>query len=101
MAIKRCIQFVIDTGLVPAVVEFDALSEVKMVNSGASISVDLGLVVDDIVASLQLNAVVLVSFASRKANFVAHALSKLALNLTDDLFLVGDLPSVCGGLCAG
>ncbi|KAK3230176.1 hypothetical protein Dsin_002057 [Dipteronia sinensis] len=84
-------------GLVPVVVESNALSMVKMVNPGASISTDIGLVIDDIVASFQLNVVASVSFASRKTNFVAQALSKLALKLKQDLLLVGDLPSICGG----
>ncbi|KAK4845659.1 hypothetical protein QYF36_007573 [Acer negundo] len=54
VAIKLGIRFTIDTGLVLAVVESDALSVVQMVNSGVSISMDIGRVVDDIVASLQL-----------------------------------------------
>ncbi|KAK2663455.1 hypothetical protein Ddye_002029 [Dipteronia dyeriana] len=86
MAIKWGIQFTLDTGLVPAMVESDALSVVKMVNSGVSTSVNIGLVVDEVVAFLQLNDVVSVSFVYRKANFVAHSLSKLALKISDDLF---------------
>ncbi|KAK2635492.1 hypothetical protein Ddye_030284 [Dipteronia dyeriana] len=53
VAIRRDIQFAIDTVLTPATVETDALGVANLVNSGAVVSVN---------------------FVPRKTNFVAHAL---------------------------
>ncbi|KAK3217644.1 hypothetical protein Dsin_011614 [Dipteronia sinensis] len=60
VAILRCMIFAVDSGLVPAVIESDALGVVNFVNK--------------------------VSYVPTKANFVAYALAKLILNLTEDLF---------------
>ncbi|KAK3211119.1 hypothetical protein Dsin_015825 [Dipteronia sinensis] len=48
IAILRGLQFAIETGLFPILVESDALEVVNLVNSASEISADFGLVVCDI-----------------------------------------------------
>ena len=74
MAILRGIEFAVDTNLVPAVVESDTLG---VVNSDTSTCAD-------IVTRIHYRAIGSVGFVSKKANYVVHTLSKLALNLLED-----------------
>ncbi|KAK3225096.1 hypothetical protein Dsin_004958 [Dipteronia sinensis] len=48
MAIFRGITFVVETGIVPIVVESDALAVVNLINTGDQIHAEIGLVVWDI-----------------------------------------------------
>ena len=82
VAILRGIEFVVDTGLVPAVVKYDVLGVVNLINYGQFVSTEVGLVVDDIVPRICSNIVKLVGFVPRKANFVAHYLSKMAQTIS-------------------
>ncbi|KAK2635015.1 hypothetical protein Ddye_029807 [Dipteronia dyeriana] len=92
MALLLGTTFVEDAGLLPAVVEFDALGVLKLVDTGNPTSAYIELVLQGILACMQHGAVGTMSFVTRKANAVAHTLSKLASTITNDSFLLKNYP---------
>ncbi|KAK3221985.1 hypothetical protein Dsin_009010 [Dipteronia sinensis] len=91
-AILRGINFALETGLTPTIVETDALGVVDLVNGDCSISTEIGLIVQDIKDKLRTSSIGPVVFVPRKANMVADALSKMALVLDDDRFWMESYP---------
>ncbi|KAK1556826.1 hypothetical protein Q3G72_013012 [Acer saccharum] len=83
----------VENGLVPAVVEFDALGVVNLIGSGVSLDADVGLIVSDIQHQLCVSAMVSVSYVLQQANGAAHSLAKMALAIDDDCFWVEEVPS--------
>ncbi|KAK1581861.1 hypothetical protein Q3G72_009736 [Acer saccharum] len=75
-----------ESGLVPAIIETDALGVVELVNGNCFISAEIGLIVQDIKDRLRNNSIGAVVFVPRKANMVADAFSKLALARNEDGF---------------
>ncbi|KAK3188892.1 hypothetical protein Dsin_028453 [Dipteronia sinensis] len=86
VTILRGIDLAMDTCLVPAIVESDALGVVNLINSGHSVSAEVGMVVDDIIHRIRTSTITLVGFVPRKTNFVAHYLAKIALTVSEDPF---------------
>ncbi|KAK3218996.1 hypothetical protein Dsin_012966 [Dipteronia sinensis] len=92
MAIFRGITFAVEAGLVPIVVESDALAVVNLINAGDQIHAEIGLVVCDIrnlLKSIECGQVV---FVFRMVNVVAHLLAKLALSLDEGRFWIEEYP---------
>ncbi|KAK3230018.1 hypothetical protein Dsin_001899 [Dipteronia sinensis] len=81
LAILRGISFAIYCGYDHLVIESDALGVVNMINSGTEISTDIGVIIGDIRCLIQNIPDARVKYVSRKANVVAHSLSKLTLTL--------------------
>ncbi|KAK2661981.1 hypothetical protein Ddye_000555 [Dipteronia dyeriana] len=98
IAILRGVDFARDMGLLPDVVESDALGVVKHINDGTIISADVGLVLSDILHIMCLVGIESVLFVSRKVNMVAHYLSKMALAIDQDRFWVEEFPPDMGNL---
>ncbi|KAK2649997.1 hypothetical protein Ddye_017486 [Dipteronia dyeriana] len=86
MAILRGIVFTVDSGLVPTVIESNALSVVSLINSGSPNLTELGLVCGDIAKHIQDGVITAVGFIPRKAKVVAHTLAKMALSIDQDRF---------------
>ena len=84
--------FAIDSGLLPIVIEFDALDVVSMINFGTNFSSDISLVVGDIRDCLYRVLGGSISFVSRKVNVVAHNLSKYVLSIGEDSFWMESYP---------
>ncbi|KAK3229800.1 hypothetical protein Dsin_001681 [Dipteronia sinensis] len=63
VALLRGIDFAVDVGMVPVVIESDVLGVVNLVNSGKPSSAEIGLVIDDIVSRLFCRAVGSVSLS--------------------------------------
>ncbi|KAK3198222.1 hypothetical protein Dsin_021637 [Dipteronia sinensis] len=91
-AVLREIILAVKTGLVPFVVETDALGVVNLVKAGCSFSNDIGLVINDILAHLREAPGVSLNFVPRKANYVAHSLAKLALESSELRFWMEECP---------
>ncbi|KAK2663235.1 hypothetical protein Ddye_001809 [Dipteronia dyeriana] len=75
--ILRGIRIVIDSGLVPALVD--------LTNLGNAPSVDVGTVTSNILGLIRGYPISIV-FVGRNANYVAHSLARLALSLSVDQF---------------
>ncbi|KAK2654361.1 hypothetical protein Ddye_014217 [Dipteronia dyeriana] len=88
VAVLHGVDFAVNTGLWPLLIETDALRVVNMVKTGSASAVGIGLVVGDVIAHLRNSSGVSVMFVSGKANYVAHTISKLALGLTEDRFWI-------------
>ncbi|KAK3229701.1 hypothetical protein Dsin_001582 [Dipteronia sinensis] len=98
VAILRGIEFAKDMGLLPEVVKSDTLGVVKLINAGSIISADLGFVLSDILHNLSNVDIEPVLYVSRKANMVAHSISKMALSISQDCFWVEEFPPSVGNL---
>ncbi|KAK1569059.1 hypothetical protein Q3G72_032092 [Acer saccharum] len=92
VAMLHGVIFAIETRLVTIIVEFHALGVVKLVNVGGSSSIDISLVVNDIVTRLKGIEGGLVVFVSRKANYVAYTLSKMIRGVNEDCFWLEEYP---------
>ncbi|KAK3193591.1 hypothetical protein Dsin_024901 [Dipteronia sinensis] len=92
ITVLRGIELAIDTGLVSAVIESDALGVVNQIKSRGPNASDIGIVVDDIVSRFSVLAGRSVDHVSRKANFVAHTLSRMALTIAEDRYWMEDYP---------
>ncbi|KAK2659729.1 hypothetical protein Ddye_006262, partial [Dipteronia dyeriana] len=86
VAILCGIEFAIDLGLMPVVVESDALGVVKLINSCCPNSVEICFVCKDIVSRIQYGSVTGSHFGPRKANDVTHSLAKMALSIDYDKY---------------
>ncbi|KAK2643397.1 hypothetical protein Ddye_025160 [Dipteronia dyeriana] len=101
VAILWGIELAIDTGLVFVVIESDALGAVNLIKSRGQNAADIGIVIDDIVSRISSLVGGSVVYASRKANFVAYILSRMAMTNCKGSFLDGGLPSKCGEVFIG
>ncbi|KAK2638283.1 hypothetical protein Ddye_026078 [Dipteronia dyeriana] len=88
------INLAVDTGMIPSVVESKALGVVKMINEGCPSPANIGLVIGDVLTCLQALMNCSVMYVSRKANFIAHTLSTIALRINEDQFWIEDY-SLC------
>ncbi|KAK2634259.1 hypothetical protein Ddye_029051 [Dipteronia dyeriana] len=91
-AILRGLTFAFVTGLLLVLVKSDALEVVNMIKSGKEISAEIGLFVGDIQELLLCNSGCLISYVSKKMNVVAHNISKLALSIDEDCYLLESYP---------
>ncbi|KAK2642329.1 hypothetical protein Ddye_024092 [Dipteronia dyeriana] len=80
IAILRGLIIARDSGLLPCVVEFDALV-VNFINSGVTPLSEVGLVIHDIILFLGNNCDCSISFVPRVANMTAHGLTKFSLSV--------------------
>ncbi|KAL5834631.1 hypothetical protein ACOSQ4_014128 [Xanthoceras sorbifolium] len=87
VALLRGLWFAVDLGVPSAVVESDAAVVVDCVKAGVVLGSNFGLVLHDIFLVLEQGIFSSVGFAPRECNKAAHALAKLALSLSSDLFL--------------
>ncbi|KAK3204140.1 hypothetical protein Dsin_018186 [Dipteronia sinensis] len=92
MAILSGLEFVANTGLLPSILESDALGVVNMINADSVGSTDFSLVILDIKECIRGLRVHLVSFVSRNTNVVAHEIAKLAIVARKDLFWMETYP---------
>ncbi|KAK3204419.1 hypothetical protein Dsin_018465 [Dipteronia sinensis] len=90
--ILRGISVVVESGLLPIVIESNALNVVNLVNSSINVCSDIGLVVRDIKDCIRNGMVDSIFFSPRKANVVAHRLAKHALLLAEDQFWMESYP---------
>ncbi|KAK0607982.1 hypothetical protein LWI29_023530 [Acer saccharum] len=68
----------------PAEIESDAAMVVGWINNSRKIDSEVGLVIEEIRLMVQGMIGCTVNYASRKANFVAHNIAKLALSNNKD-----------------
>ncbi|KAL5779057.1 hypothetical protein ACOSQ2_009794 [Xanthoceras sorbifolium] len=99
------LQFSVDIGVFPSVLEYDSFIVVSAVNLKETLLSSLGLVIGDIktlLGDFPSCSVVFVSrvFVSRQANVVADTLTKFVLTLVSSLFWIDDFPYVLS-LCSG
>ncbi|KAK2635038.1 hypothetical protein Ddye_029830 [Dipteronia dyeriana] len=90
--ILRGINFDLETGLVPCVIESNELEVIKMINSGKNISTDIGLIVFDIRDCFLRPVEGSMGHVSRKTNVVTHNLSKYALAIVEERFWMESYP---------
>ncbi|KAK2642672.1 hypothetical protein Ddye_024435 [Dipteronia dyeriana] len=93
MAIIWGIGFTVDSSLMPAIIESDALSMVSHINSGSPNHTKLGFICGDIAKYIQDGVIIVVSFVPQKANVVTHTLAKMALSINHDRFWMETFPS--------
>ncbi|KAK3183691.1 hypothetical protein Dsin_030977 [Dipteronia sinensis] len=92
MAILRGLQLVVETGLVSATLESDALSVVNTIELKVVPSAKVGVVVHDILYVLRDSNFTSVNFVPRLANNVAYSLAKLALGHECESVWLEDYP---------
>ncbi|KAK2634134.1 hypothetical protein Ddye_028926 [Dipteronia dyeriana] len=90
VAVLHGINLAIDIGLTPFVIEKDVLVVVNS-NQKASLA-DIGLIIGEVLIKLQSITGVSAMYVSRKANNVAHNLSKLALIVDNNQFWMEEYP---------
>ncbi|KAL5802696.1 hypothetical protein ACOSQ4_031001 [Xanthoceras sorbifolium] len=71
-------------GLLPAVLEIDALSVVNLVLSKEETYSELGIAIAEIVDYQRLHGIISLSFVRREANVLAHAMAKYASGVADE-----------------
>ncbi|KAK1571513.1 hypothetical protein Q3G72_018476 [Acer saccharum] len=101
MAIFRGILLAFSSGLLPALLESDALSVVNEINAKEPSFADVGVVVSDILGVLGGVRVLSVNFAPRDVNVVAHGLAKLALSYVGEWVWLEDCPLCVESLVLG
>ncbi|KAK2659363.1 hypothetical protein Ddye_005896 [Dipteronia dyeriana] len=79
MAILRGLRLALENGLVPMILESDALDLVNKIRSQTVPSSEVGVIIHDILILLGNLDLSSIRFVSRLANKVAHCLAKLAL----------------------
>ncbi|KAK3193886.1 hypothetical protein Dsin_025196 [Dipteronia sinensis] len=92
MAVLQGLNFAIDLGVRPIVIESDALAAVKLIDSGAYSSADIGVIIGEILTKLEGIDGGSVQFVSREANYVAHTLARMGLSISDDVVWLEDYP---------
>ncbi|KAL5823919.1 hypothetical protein ACOSQ4_021819 [Xanthoceras sorbifolium] len=80
------LQFALDSGLHPAILETDSLDVATVINNPSVYSFKVGLVIFDIVDLLGCCPGSKVLYVPRSANKVAHTVARLALSLDRDYF---------------
>ncbi|KAK2659191.1 hypothetical protein Ddye_005724 [Dipteronia dyeriana] len=88
----RGIEFAVDLGTLPVVIESKAWGVVELINSGSMNFTEIGLVCSDIVSRLRNGLITRVFYVPRNANTVAHSLAKLAITVDNDRFWVVSFP---------
>ena len=101
IAILDGIWIAVSEGLFPVVVESDALVVVQAINSRNSPFSELGVVVDDILAMMDIFPGLSISFAPRVLNKVALGLAKLALDFEGVFLWIEDCPLCVESLVRG
>ncbi|KAK2662898.1 hypothetical protein Ddye_001472 [Dipteronia dyeriana] len=92
LVVLHGIRFALNSGLLPFLVESDALNVVNLIRFGCSPDVDVGIVVRKILEVRNAFLDPLIFFASRKSNLVAHSLAKMVLSIEEDLFWLMSIP---------
>ncbi|KAK1574906.1 hypothetical protein Q3G72_000924 [Acer saccharum] len=98
LAIRRGLHFALEAGLVPAMLESDALSVVKMIGSNSVPNADIGVIIHDVFEFLGILCFESINFVPRLANKVAHSLAKLALSHRGEFVWLKDCPLSVEGL---
>ncbi|KAK1591591.1 hypothetical protein Q3G72_010033 [Acer saccharum] len=101
MAVLRGIRFALVSGLVPFVIETDALNVGRFIRSGRPLDADVGSVINEILVVLDDCSNPSILFASRKVNSVAHRLAKMALSIDEDMFWLEFVPPYAEMLVLG
>ncbi|KAK3224784.1 hypothetical protein Dsin_004646 [Dipteronia sinensis] len=96
LAIYKGILLTVNTGLLPAMLESDALTVVNVIRSQVLPSADEVVVISDILCAINGTNILSMNFVLRVANMVAHGLAKLALS-----YVGGRLPDLSGKPCVG
>ncbi|KAK2657088.1 hypothetical protein Ddye_010140 [Dipteronia dyeriana] len=87
--ILRGICFVVESSILPAIIESDAKRVVNLIKLGKSSYADVGTVINDILGLIGAFPISIV-FAGRNANSVTHSLAKLTFSLSEDQYLIED-----------
>ncbi|KAL5827164.1 hypothetical protein ACOSQ3_018999 [Xanthoceras sorbifolium] len=85
LGVLQGLQFAKDSGLLPTILETNAIAVVNAMNSAPSLD-DLGLIVLDIQNVLSLFPDSSVMFVLRLANQATHILTRFALSVEGDYF---------------
>ncbi|KAK2647504.1 hypothetical protein Ddye_014993 [Dipteronia dyeriana] len=92
MAIFKGLQFAVETGLVPCVMESDAQVVINHLNSVVAPLSDVGLIIQDIFSFCEKSLSCFFNFVPRNGNMVAHYLAKLGLSSWIDNFWMEECP---------
>ncbi|KAK3185070.1 hypothetical protein Dsin_032356 [Dipteronia sinensis] len=80
MALLEAIRLAVNSGLLPATLEYDVLAVVHAVCKKEAPSSKVGVVVNDILCFLRQVNIISVNFVPRLVNSIAHSLAKLDLS---------------------
>ncbi|KAK2661569.1 hypothetical protein Ddye_000143 [Dipteronia dyeriana] len=92
MAIRRGFRLAMESGLVPVVLESDALEVVNLLQSKIVPNSELGVIIHDISDIVDNSFLCSFHFVHRLANKVAHGLTKLALAHRGEFVWLEDCP---------
>ncbi|KAK2646057.1 hypothetical protein Ddye_021252 [Dipteronia dyeriana] len=92
MAIFRGLQFAVDTGLVPCMIESDAQVVINLLISGVPPLSDVGLIIQDNYSFYEKSFSCSFAFAPRKANMATHCLAKYGLSSSVDGYWMEECP---------
>ncbi|KAL5766204.1 hypothetical protein ACOSP7_016821 [Xanthoceras sorbifolium] len=91
-AIYEGMKLVAETGLLPAMVEFDLLSVVNLILAGQPIRSEIGLVIEDILELKVLHGFSSFVFSPRTSYRVAHSLAKMVVTHAMDIVSLEKVP---------
>ncbi|KAL5774707.1 hypothetical protein ACOSP7_012264 [Xanthoceras sorbifolium] len=94
LAVLKGLQIALASGLLPAILETDSLDVATAINNPSVYSSEVGLIIFDIVDLLGRCPGSKVLYVPHSAYMVSHTLSRFALSLDRDYFLLEDYP-VC------
>ncbi|KAK3189020.1 hypothetical protein Dsin_028581 [Dipteronia sinensis] len=92
VAVSKCIQFVLDSGLEPCCIEVDDATIVKWITDGNHCSSVNGVLLDDICTSGLNLRILKIDHISKRANKVAQGLASYATRINEDSFWMEDFP---------
>ncbi|KAK2649115.1 hypothetical protein Ddye_016604 [Dipteronia dyeriana] len=92
MAICRGLQFAVETGLVPCVMESDAQVVINLLNSVVALLSEVRLIIQDIFSFCEKSFSCSFNFVPRNGKMVAHCLAKLGLSSSVDDFWMEKCP---------
>ncbi|KAL5787892.1 hypothetical protein ACOSP7_004841 [Xanthoceras sorbifolium] len=91
VAIQIGMKLAAESGLLPAIIEFDSLSVIVLILADRPIRSEMGLVIEYILDLKLLFGFSSFIFSSRNINMVAHNLTKMALVHAIDLVLLEEV----------
>ncbi|KAK2653232.1 hypothetical protein Ddye_013088 [Dipteronia dyeriana] len=101
VALLKGLQLGLSVGVLPCVIESDALGVVNLVTVGHPSRSDVGLVIQDVLQILKQFPDCFVVFTPMKTNMAAHDLAKLGLTIDSDLVLLEDFPPCVASIVSG
>ncbi|KAK2635003.1 hypothetical protein Ddye_029795 [Dipteronia dyeriana] len=101
LAILKGIRLASSMGLVPAIVESEALTMVDAIRSQVAPCIDVGVIIHDIFKEVPVYGISKIGFVPLLVNMVAQGLARLALDFVGESLWLDDCPLAAESLVLG